>query len=76
MEQLSFKSKLKILSSTNVPFDKWGYLWFTLKICLVIMFLEVYSYDNNKGVGWFTIFFHLFLICYVFGFICMTSGYP
>jgi hypothetical protein len=70
IEQFNFKNKLKVLSFTNLPLDKWGYLWFTLKICLVVMFLEVNSYDNNKGVGMVYNFLPP-IICYVFGFICM-----
>jgi hypothetical protein len=29
----------------------------TLKIRLVLIFLEMNSYSNNRGVGWFTIIF-------------------
>jgi hypothetical protein len=54
IEQLSFKNKLEVFSFTNLPLDKWGYLWFTFKICLVLIFLEVNFYNSNEGVGWFT----------------------
>jgi hypothetical protein len=30
---------------------------FVLRFCLVLMFLEVNTYTNNGGVGWFTITF-------------------
>ncbi len=55
IEQLSFKSKLNVSPFTNLSPGKWGYFWSTLKICLILIFLEVNIYSNNKGVGWFTI---------------------
>jgi hypothetical protein len=52
-----FKSRLKVSPFTNLPPSKWGYFKFTIKICLVLMFLELNSYSKNTGVGWFTIIF-------------------
>jgi hypothetical protein len=48
IEQLSFKNRLKIFPFTNLPHGKWGYFWSTLKICLVLIFLEVNSYSNDR----------------------------
>jgi hypothetical protein len=50
IEQLSLKSKLKVSPFTNVPHGKWGYFWSTLKKKLVLNFLEVNSYNNDRGV--------------------------
>jgi hypothetical protein len=49
IEQLSLKSKLKVSPFTNLPHGKWGYFWSTFKICLVLIFLEVNSYNNDRG---------------------------
>jgi hypothetical protein len=51
IEQLGFKSKLKISSFTNLPPGKWGYFWSTFKICLFLIILEMNSYNNNRGLG-------------------------
>ncbi len=57
IEQLSFKSRLKVSPFTNLLHSKCGYFWSTLKKCLVLFFLEVNTYSNNRSVGWFAIIF-------------------
>jgi hypothetical protein len=55
IEQLNFKSKLKVSPFTNLPLVKWGYFWSAFYKKLVIIFLEVNTYSIDRGVGWFTI---------------------
>jgi hypothetical protein len=57
IEQLSFKSRVKICPFTSLPFNVRGYFWSILKNCLVLIVLEVNSYSNNRGMGWLTIIF-------------------
>jgi hypothetical protein len=51
IEQLGFKSRLKVSPFTNLPLGKWGYFWSIFKIHLVLIILEVSSYTNKRGVG-------------------------
>ncbi len=57
IEQLSYKSRLKVSPFTNLPLCKWGFFGLLLKSFLVLMFLEVNTYCNNRGVKWVTIIF-------------------
>jgi len=66
IEQLSFKSTLKVSPFTNLPPKKWGYFWSTFKIHLVLIFLKANFYNNNRGVRWFTIIFTHFYATFLF----------
>jgi hypothetical protein len=57
IEQLSFKSRLKVSPFTNLLPIKWGYFWSTFKIIVVVSFLEMNIYSNDRGVGWLKIIF-------------------
>jgi hypothetical protein len=70
IEQLNFKSRLKVSPFTNLPPSKWGYFWSTFKF-----FLEVNIYNNIRSVGWFTIIFPLIFMPLVWFYMHDTSKY-
>jgi hypothetical protein len=65
IKQLSFKSRLKVSPFTNLLPIKWGYFWSILKIILALIFLEMNIYNNDRGVGWFTLIFRPILMLLV-----------